>query len=524
MSDRPHIDTEQPKLGWKFPRTFWIANGAELFERAAFYGMFITLVYYLTSRLGFSDIWASIAGAYFGGVIYFLPTFLGAMADRIGFRRALMLAFGCLTIGYALLGFAGVDKDSWSRRQQGVPANLTVGHGSSGAHTAETDVTEPGAGQDAGPTSMAPVIRRLTAPWRKVVAMLALTIVMFGGAIVKPTISGTVAKCSDEAHRPRAFSIFYWMVNLGSFMGKGVAPGVRQQLGLEFINFYAALMGLCAFLLVVFLYRDVGTRGGYKTARQAWEGFLKVIRNGRFMALILIVAGFWLIQGQLYASMTKYIIRLLGESAKPEWLANINPLVVIICVVPITHMVRSFKPENCIGIGLFIIPFTAVAIGMSPWLEKAMGGAPTEPGSFWLHPITLVVILGIGLQGLAECFLSPKFLEYASRQAPEGEEGLYLGYQHLTTFFAWVLGFFMSGVLLDHYCPDPEKLRRTDPEMYEQWRLAIETGGQMPAAYANANVMWYWFAAVGFAAFLSLLLFKFVTGRIDRSGALAAGA
>ena len=40
------------------------------------------------------------------------------------------------------------------------------------------------------------------------------------------------------------------------------------------------------------------------------------------MCLILIVAGFWFIQGQLYATMTQYILRLQGDEARPEWLAN----------------------------------------------------------------------------------------------------------------------------------------------------------------------------------------------------------
>ena len=63
-----------------------------------------------------------------------------------------------------------------------------------------------------------------------------------------------------------------------------------------------------------------------------------------------------------------------------------------------------------------------------------------------MHPITLMVVIGIGMQGLAECFLSPKFLEYASKQAPEGEVGLYMGYSHLTTFFAWAAGFSLPAV------------------------------------------------------------------------------
>lgn len=461
--------TEQPvKLSWHFPRTFWFANAAELFERAAFYGMFIALTLYLTRSVGFSDVHAGYLAACFSSVIYLLPTFLGAMADKIGFRRALILAFALLTVGYALLGAFQI----------------------------------------------------------KATVILSLVIIMFGGAIVKPVISGTVAKCSDAAHRVRAFSIFYQVVNIGAFIGKSVAKPLRTgmdlpyfghvELGLEYINFYASAMALCALLCVVLFYRNVDTQGMGKTPREAWEGLLQVIRNGRFMCLILIVAGFWVIQGQLYATMPKYLLRLQGEGASPEWLANINPFVVVVCVVPITHLIRKFKAENAIGIAMFIIPLTALCVAAGSVLQQSRGNSISLFGLFSLHPITLMVIIGIGMQGLAECFLSPKFLEYASKQAPEGQIGLYLGYQHLTTFFAWALGFGISGHLLTKYCPDPKTLT---PAVHEQWEAAVTTGGPMPEAYAHAHYIWYVFAGIGATAFLALLVFKLVTAAIDRGRA-----
>lgn len=446
---------QQPeKLSWRFPRTFWFANAAELFERAAFYGAFIFLAYYLTERVGFSDQEAGIVSALFASILYLLPTFMGTMADRIGFRRALMLAFALLTAGYWLLGAFQL----------------------------------------------------------KSTVIAALALIMCGGAIVKPVISGTVAKCSDDEHRARAFSIFYMVVNIGAFYGKTVADPLREGFGLEYINFYASAMAFIAFLCVVIFYRDVDREPTSKNLRETLDGLLKVIANFRFMALILIVAGFWIIQGQLYASMAKYYLRLLGEG-KPAWLANINPLVVVICVVPITHLVRRFKPENSMTIGLFIIPLTAVAVGFGPVFGPNTGSRIDLAFGVTMHPITLMLIIGVGLQGLAECFLSPKFLEYASKQAPKGEEGLYLGYQHLTTFFAWLFGFGISGYLLAWWCPDPNTL---SPEVHAQYTAALESGGPLPEAYAHAYYIWYVFAGIGVAAFAAMLIFKFVTGALDR--------
>ena len=454
MTSQQAGETTQ-KLGWSFPRAFWMANVIELFERAAFYGMFITLTLYLTREIKFTDIEAGYVAACFSSVIYLLPTFMGAMADRIGFRKALTLAFFLLTIGYGLLG----------------------------------------------------------AYQLKSTALVSLGLIMFGGAIVKPVISGTIAKCSDERHRARAFSIFYLVVNIGAFCGKSAASPLRQKLGLEYINFYASAMAGIALLWVLLFYRDVGEKAKPRSVEEALRGYVKVLINFRFMALILIVAGFWTIQGQLYATMPKYILRLLGEGAKPEWLANINPAVVVLLVVPITHVIRKYKPENAIAIGLMIIPCSAVCIALSPQIETWFGSSV-----LWLHPITLSVGVGIGLIGLAECFLSPKFLEYASMQAPKGEEGLYLGYQHLTTSFAWLFGFIISGYSLDAYCPDPTTLA---PEVQRQRLDAIANGTPLPEVYAHAHYIWYMFAAIGVAAFCGLLIFKFVTNAIDRSRAAA---
>lgn len=400
-----------PESGFKYPPTFWYANGAELCERFAFYGMFITLARYLNQDIHFTDIEVGWIMALFASILYFLPTFMGIMADKIGFKQALIIAFVLLTGGYGLLGLAQL----------------------------------------------------------KMSALTALTLIMFGGAIIKPVISGTVAKTSDSEHRAQAMSIFYMVVNIGAFSGKALAGPLNENLGLQYINYYAAGMSFIALLLVIFFYRNVDTEGTGKTIAEALRGLGKVMVNFRFLALILIVGGFWAIQTQLYGAMPTYIERILGVGYKPEWLANINPLVVVLLVVPITHMIRHFRPENAIGIGLFIIPLTALVIALAPALREALGGT-IDLGFVDLHPLILMVIIGIALQGLAECFLSPKFLEYASKQAPPGEVGLYLGYQHLTTFFAYLFGMIGMGYLLHYYCPDPKK--DLEPEVRHEWRLA----------------------------------------------------
>lgn len=425
----------------RFPRAFWTANIVELFERAAYYAVFIALTLYLTDLVGFDDVLAAWIGGVFTAGLYFLPPFTGAFADKIGFRRAILLAFGLLTIGYATLGF--------------LPYKATV--------------------------------------------LPALVIAMVGGSFIKSIITGTVARTSSAATRARAFSIFYGMVNIGSFTGKTFAYPLRLHLGLEAINLYAAGMTALALATVYVFYRGMEISGESKTLHDVWEGLLRVVRNLRLVTLILIVAGFWMIQQQMYATMPKYVLRTVGQGAAPEWIANVNPLVVVSAVMLVTHVMRRRQALTSMTVGMLLMPLSALTMASSALLESVAGKDIPLIGGITAHPVTIMLVAGIVIQGLAECFISPRYLEFFSHQAPRGEEGMYLGFGHLHSFVSAIIGFGISGYLLQTYCPDP---RTVPPEL-------------LPTAYARAHVLWYYFAAIGCLAAVALLIYGRVTRWLD---------
>ena len=118
-----------------------------------------------------------------------------------------------------------------------------------------------------------------------------------------------------------------------------------------------------------------------------------------------------------------------------------------------------------------------------------------------MHPVAFMMVVGIAFQGLAETFISPRFLEYFSLQAPKGEEGLYLGFSHLHSFLSSILGFLLSGSLLDKYCPEPTLFATT-----EEWS----------AAAANAHYIWYYFGAIALVSAIALIIYGQVTKRLDK--------
>src|SRR5512136_3400669 len=99
-----HVETTETTAPVQaFPGSFWTANVTELFERAAYYSMASFVVIYL-GQLGLGAYWPSNLNGLLWSLVYFLPILSGTIADQVGFRRSLLVAFVLLAAGYTLMG------------------------------------------------------------------------------------------------------------------------------------------------------------------------------------------------------------------------------------------------------------------------------------------------------------------------------------------------------------------------------------------------------------------------------------
>ncbi|MCY1721869.1 MFS transporter [Prolixibacteraceae bacterium Z1-6] len=445
----------------KFSRAFWVANVVELLERAAYYGVFIVITLYLSRILGFNDFQAAMLAGSFSAGLYLLPTFAGAIADKIGFKKSLLIAFSLLSIGYFAMGV--------------LPTLLQS------AGLVEYTKTTQFSG-----------LRESDLKWIIIPIML---VIMIGGSFIKSCITGTVARETTQETRAQGYSIFYMMVNIGAFSGKTIVKPLRDALGNEglvTLNYFAAGITFLAVILVFFFYKASNKHGEVKTFEEIVTALMKVVTNLRLVLLIIIITGFWMVQQQLYATMPKYVLRLAGEGSAISWFANVNPLVVFLTVGIVTQLMRKKTSLFSMTVGMFIMPVSALAMASG----NLFGGELI----FGFHPVAFMMIVGIVFQGLAETFISPRYLEYFSLQAPKGEEGLYLGFSHLHSFLSSILGFGLSGYLLTKYCPDP---------------LLFDTHEEWQAAAVNAHYIWYYFVGIASVAAVSLIIYGQVVKRID---------
>src|SRR5215472_9442773 len=246
-----------------FERAFWVANISELFERLSYYAAFAVLARYLHESLNFPTERAAGLSGLFGGLVWFLAIFGGAIADRLGFRRALSLAYLILAIAYFMMGSLGAN---W----------------------------------------LAPV--RSAVPLFALVTFV-LMLPALGIAMVKPCVVGTTARASNDNVRSLGYSIYYTLVNIGGFFGPQMASLVKKHLSAETV-FRASYLGVfLMFFAVLLFFRDPRKSGDVRTeslavtARNLW----KVLTNPKFMLFLLIFSGYWIVYWQEFVTLPIYV-------------------------------------------------------------------------------------------------------------------------------------------------------------------------------------------------------------------------
>lgn len=370
-----------------FERPFWVANISEIFERLSYYAVFAALARYLHEALLFpTDQAASLSGI-FGGAVWVMAIFGGALADRIGFRRALSLAYFILSCSYFLVGSIAAP---WLQPVRNiVPLGLLVG--------------------------------------------VILFLPALGVALVKPSVVGTTARASKESVRSIGYSIYYTLVNIGSFLGPFLAGWIHSRMQVENVFRLAALSVFLMFIAVLIFFKEPRQVGGQQTTSlgQVARNLLMVISNGRFVLFLVIFSGYWIVFWQQYLILPIYIHDYVDASANTELILIADPLVVITLTVAVNALTRRIPSFPAITLGTLVTSLGWLFLG--------------------LHPRVWTAVAALMTVALGEIIQSPRYYEYISRLAPPGQQGTYMGFAFLPIGIGSLIGGKFGGFLLHHF-------------------------------------------------------------------------
>ena len=364
--------TAQPTGTWTRIRTgfdpvFWTANVLELFERLAFYGSKAILSYYLANKIGLDLPAVGWLIGMYAGLIWFLPVIAGVFVDRFGFRKTLAACFGIFTIGYFLVGFAGMPAGQAFAASVGKTAYMAA----------------------------------------------ALVVTAIGGSLIKPCIVGTVERTAQSDYRALGFSIYYALVNLGGAIGPLIATVIRAEAGIEYVFVMSAGTSALMLLGTLLFFREPGAQAvptGHRSFGKVFRDMLLVFRNGRFMTFLVIFSGYWLMFWQIFYSMPFYVDEVLGFK-RFEILETVDAWTIILLSVPLTALAKRMKAMPAMTLGFLI--------SSCCWLIMA---AST---TVW------ACVAGLFLFAVGESLQAPRFYDYVGRLAPRDQVGTFMGFAFL---------------------------------------------------------------------------------------------
>ncbi|HEY5511888.1 MAG TPA: MFS transporter [Prolixibacteraceae bacterium] len=387
----------------KFPSNFWFANAMELFERWAFYGFYMLFALYLTGStdqggLGFSQTQKGLMMGIGTAILYFLPLITGAIADRIGYRKTLFIAYTLYTLAFLMMPMF---------------------------HTYSS-------------------------------VFILYLFLAIGAALFKPIISATIAKTTDRETSSIGFGIFYMMVNIGAFVGPFVTSFFRKY-SWDYVFYASAAVIAFNFILLIFLFKEpTGDKTANKTLslakefKQLFSNIFEALSDWRFFLFLMIIAGFWTMYYQLFLSLPVFIDQwgntqdvynflhtwwpwLAGKmgtaegTIPAELMVNADAGFIIIFQLIVSSIAMRFKPLKAMTIGILI---ASIAMGLC---------FSTQSG--------LLMLLFLLIFSFGEMSSSPKITEYIGRIAPPNKTALYMGCSFIPVAFGSLFAGFVSGNL-----------------------------------------------------------------------------
>lgn len=401
-------------------KTFWLASIMELMERWAWYGIFTLFGLYLVGStdegaLGLNHIEKGKIMGDITAILYLLPVFFGVIADRIGYKLSLGIAYVIMIVGYYLMG-------------------------------------------------------EVNTFWMMYMAFLFVAI---GAAFFKPVASAIVARNTDDTTGTLGFGIFYMMVNIGGFLGPVMSSSLRTQYGWRIIFIQAACVITINLLILLFFYKEKKEENAApkeslgKALKDSVLNIFTALKDIRLGILLLLMVCFWTMFNQLFYTLPNFIddwvdsrqisdwlntnAPFLGKHmtqgglVKAEWFTQIDSFMIIIFQMTVSFFVTKMRHINAVIRGAII---ASIGVGLTFYTNNPF-----------------YTILGTMIFAIGEMMSSPTVSSFIALITPKGKEGLYQG----TYFLPVAAGNYFSGLIAgDLYQAWSDKLSLLQKEMTQR--------------------------------------------------------
>jgi proton-dependent oligopeptide transporter, POT family len=343
--------------------------------------------------LGFSKEGVGAIKSTITPLLYLLPILAGAIADRFGYRKVLMFAFAMMSAGYFF-------------------TSLSSSYG---------------------------------------IVFLSLIVMAVGAGFFKPIISGTIARVTDENNSTLGFGIFYWSINLGAFLFPLFLIPYLKEISWSYIFIMAAVGTGSMLILNLFVYKEPPRPSSSKPLSQVLKDIALVLKDYRFVLMIVIYSGFWILYFQMFDTVLWYLKDYID-------MTPVNQVVNKFLSLFVANPTWKFDAEHVtvINAGAIIVLqlFVSAIVRKTPALPTMIFGimlGTLGMGILAISTYSWVFIAGLILFSIGEMTAHPKFISYIGLIAPADKKALYLGYSFLYGVIGSGVGGILGALLYVHF-------------------------------------------------------------------------
>ena len=129
--------------------------------------------------------------------------------------------------------------------------------------------------------------------------------------------------------------------------------------------------------------------------------------------------------------MPIYLHQFVGKDIDVQKILMTDSIIVITCTILLNQLTKKLPAFSAIILGTFITGISWLILGLHP----SMWGA-----------VATIAVLAIG-----EIVHQPRYYEYVSRLAPEGQQGTYMGFAFVPLGIGSLVGGWFGGKILHYF-------------------------------------------------------------------------
>ena len=192
-----------------------------------------------------------------------------------------------------------------------------------------------------------------------------------GGAIFHPASFGAYARTTSEQMKTKIFSIRETLSNVGFILGPVIGMFLLR-FDFSLVCFSSAFMFVIAFLLSWILLPKMD---GEKTEEQKFILIVqKIMKDKGFLVFCLLIMGVWTLNVQLYLSVPVRAEILLDNVDSVAFLYMAGALFMVLLQIPVLQVLTKKIPQlHIMALGTFILGTSMLMFGFTIGLWSMLG-------------------------------------------------------------------------------------------------------------------------------------------------------